>query len=125
MRIIADENVSSVLVDRLRAIGVDVLWILESHRSMADPDILRHATEQKRILLTFDADFGALAVRDERPAPYGIIFPRLKRLTLAETVERVFTVLSVSIDADWKIVVIEEDKLRIRDLRPSEQDTNP
>jgi predicted nuclease of predicted toxin-antitoxin system len=79
--------------------------------------VLERATESGRTLLTFDSDFGTLAVRDDIAAPFGIIFPRLKRMTIAEQTDRVHGII-VTMDAIGStLVVIEETKVRYRDLR--------
>ena len=77
MRILADENMPANVVDRLRDSGHDVEWAVESYRSEPDPNLLRIATRDRRILVTFDRDFGRLLIRDGAPAPYGVIYFRV------------------------------------------------
>ena len=73
MRILVDENMDGEVVLRLREAGHDVRWAAETDRRTPDHDLLELATRQRRILKTFNADFGALAHRDGILAPYGVV----------------------------------------------------
>ena len=73
MRILADENILNQVVIRLRAAGYDVRWAKESDRGEADPNLLELATRERRMLITYDKDFGDLVHRDGMPAPHGVI----------------------------------------------------
>lgn len=59
MKILADENVSLVIVERLRKEGHHVQYIFEIARGSIDIDILDRANQQGELLLTNDKDFGA------------------------------------------------------------------
>ena len=63
MKILADESVNFVIVQRLRADGHDVASIAETSRSVPDPVVLAAAVESQVILLTADKDFGELVYR--------------------------------------------------------------
>lgn len=77
MRILADENISEQVVVRLRAAGQDVRWTKETDRGEADPNLLELATRERRTLITYDKDFGALLNRDGMSAPHGVILFRI------------------------------------------------
>ena len=77
MRILADENISEQVVVRLRAAGQDVRWTKETDRGEADPNLLELATRERRTLITYDKDFGALVNRDGMSAPHGVILFRI------------------------------------------------
>lgn len=77
MRILADENMSASAVERLRADGHDVEWVVESYRSAPDSDLLRTATRDRRTLVTFDRDFGRLLHIEGASAPYGVVYFRI------------------------------------------------
>ena len=77
MRILADENISEQIVVRLRATGQDVRWTKETDRGEADPNLLKLATQERRTLITYDKDFGALLNRDGMSAPHGVILFRI------------------------------------------------
>ena len=80
MRILADENCPGDLVDALRAAGHDVCWVRSDAPGSSDPDILKRAQQEERLVLTFDKDFGELAIRNRLPALHGIFLCRLHGL---------------------------------------------
>ena len=61
----------------LRAAGHDVLWVKESMTGAKDRDVLARAHSEARLLVTFDKDFGELAVRHRLPAASGVVLFRL------------------------------------------------
>ena len=66
--LLADENFDAPLVKYLRAAGFDVLSVVEAGlKRTPDIDLLALAVAQGRLVLTFDSDFGTLAVRDGLP----------------------------------------------------------
>ena len=73
MRILADENIPRAAVDMLRRAGHDVAWVSEEAPGSDDSDVLKKATEQDRVVVTFDKDFGDLAYVMGLPATCGII----------------------------------------------------
>lgn len=77
MRILADENISEQVIVRLRAAGQDVRWTKETDRGEADPNLLKLATRERRTLITYDKDFGAILNRDGMSAPHGVILFRI------------------------------------------------
>lgn len=68
MRILANENVPGPVVAALRAAGHDVLWAKETMPGAKDRNVLDRAQADARLLVTFDKDFGELAVREALPA---------------------------------------------------------
>ena len=60
MLICANENLSDDCVLRLREDGHGVLWIREAAPGSSDTLVLARACAEKRILITFDKDFGEL-----------------------------------------------------------------
>lgn len=77
MRILADENILGVSIARLRDQEYDVLSVRETYPSEDDLNLLELATEEERLLITHDTDFGELVHRDSIPAPYGVLLFRL------------------------------------------------
>ena len=68
MRFLADECCAASLVEALRQDGHDVAYVGETFAGLSDDEVLSHALENRRILLTEDKDFGDLAVRLYKPA---------------------------------------------------------
>jgi predicted nuclease of predicted toxin-antitoxin system len=63
MRLCANENISEDCVSRLRKDGHDVVWIRETGPGSTENDVLACAAAEKRLLITFDKDFGDLVFR--------------------------------------------------------------
>ncbi len=116
MRIVADENVSATVVRELRARGHDVVSVKESMRSSPDRTILERAGEEKRLVITHDKDFGALAFRWGLPATSGVILFRLAGKDPDVDNERILHVLEQRADWAGHFSVVTEDRIRIRRL---------
>jgi predicted nuclease of predicted toxin-antitoxin system len=63
MRFVADENVSRILIERLRADGFEVVSISETRPSTPDTAVLAAADAEGCILITEDRDLGELVIR--------------------------------------------------------------
>ena len=63
MRFLADENVSRLVIEQLRADGFDVTSIGETRSGTPDMEILEAANAEGCILITEDHDFGELVIR--------------------------------------------------------------
>lgn len=67
LRAYADEHVVQALVQALRARGMDVVTVQErGRRSVDDEELLAEALAERRVMLTNDADFLAIAARYAR-----------------------------------------------------------
>lgn len=115
---LADMPVSHDTVDALRGRGYDVIHArdLGLHRA-DDEDILQEATEQGRVVLTMDLDFGTLLAMSGKVCPGVIIF----RLPFS-TPEQVTALLLAALNALPEdqvlrhILIIEEQQVRSRPL---------
>ena len=76
MRLLADENIPRLIVDRLLDRGHDVQWVTRVASGATDEQVLRLATTEARTLLTMDKDFGELAFRRGLSNQAGIILIR-------------------------------------------------
>ena len=78
-RFLANENIPSDFVGWLRECGHDVAHAAESNVGESDEVLLRIASDEDRIVLTFDTDFGELVFhQQERPAR-GIVLFRIRQ----------------------------------------------
>lgn len=116
MRLIADENLSSLLVETLRGRGHDVLWIKEAYPSINDKEVLALATTQKRTLITFDKDFGELVFLDGEKAPFGIILFRLPFASPDVAAQTVVKVLESQTDWAGYFSVADENRIRTKPM---------
>lgn len=76
MRWLADENLSSLAIQRLRELGHDVVAISESATALSDEVVLSLARDQNRILISFDRDFGDLIFHQGRLPPLAVVYLR-------------------------------------------------
>ena len=119
MRLLADENFTPLVVQKLRSRGHDVVWISEERPGIGDSEVLSFATSERRILVTFDkGDFGKLVFRDKRKAPFGIILFRLPNDYSQSEVAQII-VNMIESGRSWIghfSVVRDENKLRMKEL---------
>ncbi|MFI5381844.1 MAG: DUF5615 family PIN-like protein [Tepidisphaerales bacterium] len=115
MHFFADENFPGPVVRMLREKGHDVLSVKEVARGAVDPEVLRLGNEAGRVLLTFDKDFGELAVRFASPA-VGIVLFRLSGATPEEDNSRAFEALQSRTDWVGHFSVVTDDRIRMRPL---------
>jgi len=93
MRFLADENVSRLVIERLRADGLDVISVGETRSGARDKEVLEAADAEGRILITEDRDFGELVIR-QRLRVHGLILLELDRLSNATEADAVAEVIS-------------------------------
>jgi predicted nuclease of predicted toxin-antitoxin system len=80
MKLLADESVDRLIVERLRQDGHDVSYVAEMEPGIADEIVLQRANENEAILLSADKDFGELTFR-QRLIHHGVILIRLSGLS--------------------------------------------
>src|SRR3989338_559806 len=88
MRLLADENCPRDLIRLLREGGHDVAWIREDSPGSSDREVLARAQRERRVVATFDKDFGNLALRSGLPASCGVLLFRLRGATPTALAER-------------------------------------
>ena len=116
MRIIANENVPGDVVKALRQAGHDVSWIRTDAPGSRDCDILETAQREKRLVVTFDKDFGELAFRYGLPSQCGVILFRIPPLSPEHVVRIITQALNKRDDWSGLFAVIEPDRIRVRPL---------
>jgi len=116
MRFLAYENVSRLVIERLRASGFDVISIGETRSGTPDRDVLEAADAEGCILITEDRDFGELVIR-QRFGIRGLILLELDRLSNAAEADAVSEFVSAHADKILgNLVVIEPGRIRVRPL---------
>lgn len=114
MNALADENFPLAAVRDLRGLGWDILTVKEWRPASDDVDVLSKAREEGRVLLTFDKDFGELALETAPTAPHAVVLFRLPNLSAADTVERVVRALTSRTDWAGAFWVVEAKRIRSR-----------
>jgi predicted nuclease of predicted toxin-antitoxin system len=117
LRFLADQNVEAPIVARLRRAGHDVLQLTETLPVRAlDDQVLHHAREGSRILLTNDKDFGELTFL-QRKAAAGVVLLRMPFSDSGRKAERLLEALEVvGSRLSGSMVVVTERAIRRRPL---------
>ena len=121
-RMMADENIPMACVKSFRLAGHDVVAVADVLRRAGDQDVLAAATQQSRLLVTFDQDFGALAFDRELPAPNGILLLRLVPQVPAELEAILLRVLAEpELVFEDRLTVVARDRVRQRRITLDEE----
>lgn len=118
MKCLADVGVSMSTVRALREGGHDAVHLREQGlQRLSDPEILKKAAAEERIVLTFDLDFGDLLALGIKKSPSVVIF-RLHDETPASVNPRLLEVLNDRRTDLEKgaLIVVEDNRYRMRRL---------
>jgi predicted nuclease of predicted toxin-antitoxin system len=119
MRFLADENLPRVLVSALSAAGHDVEWVKTAGPGTGDAEVLAWAVRDRRILVTFDKDFGGLIARSPLSRNHGIVLLRVAVPRSVESAEVLSRAISARTDWAGHFSVIEPGRVRMRPLSSS------
>ncbi len=91
--------------------------ITEDSPGIKDQEVLRRAVTEKRVILTFDRDYGELIYKRKLPVPEGIIYFRFDPVTPEEPGEYLCKLLKIY-GAFWKgkFTTVERGRIRQRAL---------
>ncbi len=116
MKFLADENLDSQIVERLRQDGHLVWYVAEMEPGISDDVVLDLANQEEAILLTSDKDFGELVFRLRRIAS-GVVLIRLAGLSIISKAEIIAnTINEHSSELLGAFTVITPTAIRIRAL---------
>jgi predicted nuclease of predicted toxin-antitoxin system len=120
MRFLANENFPLASVRLLREAGHDIAAVLLDSPGAKDVEVLRRAFEQRRVLLTFDRDYGTLIYRFGLPTPAGVLFFRYAPRTPEEPAERMRKLFSApDLQLEGRFTVLEPGRIRQHSLPSS------
>jgi predicted nuclease of predicted toxin-antitoxin system len=111
-------GVSITTVEALRGANHNAVHLRdEGLIRLPDPEIAAKAARERRIVLTFDLDFGDILAAARSEAPSVVIF-RLRNQTPAAVNPRLFRVISDCEEelATGAIIIIEDEGYRVRRL---------
>jgi predicted nuclease of predicted toxin-antitoxin system len=123
MRFLADMGVSQRVVTWLRASGHDVVHLREQGlQKLPNGEIFEKATRERRVILTFDLDFGEI-VALSRGARTSVAVFRLRDTRTETVIARLGRVLGESSDAleQGAVVIVEDGRHRVRPLPVGER----
>ena len=116
MRFLANENVPGPAVRALAESGHDVTWVRMVAPGSTDAAVLERAIVERRVLVTFDKDFGELAARTDMPPECGVVLLRISTEPPEEIGSRIASLLSARADWAGHFSVIEPGRVRMRPL---------
>jgi predicted nuclease of predicted toxin-antitoxin system len=118
MKVLLDMGLSARTAAFLRGCGLDAVHLRDQglHR-MSDPEIMRKAADEGRVLVTFDLDFPRLLALMRASRPSTIVF-RIEAFTTDQLNDQLLRVVqdhAAQLEAG-AILVVESDRVRIRAL---------
>lgn len=119
MRLLLDANLSPEVARLLKKAKHDAIHVSEiGLLSAPDPEIMEAAAQERRVLLTADADFGALLALGSRATPSVVLLRSADHLRPAEQAELLAANLPLIAEDLEKgaIASLTRDRLRVREL---------
>jgi predicted nuclease of predicted toxin-antitoxin system len=118
MKFIADECVDWQIIEYLRKICYEILYVLEIEPGISDEKVLDIANKESAILITSDKDFGEMVFRQNR-INSGIILIRLTGLQ--PDVKATITATAIKahrekIKNNFMVITSETVRIRKKDL---------
>ncbi len=92
------------------------MWVREARPGAADEDVVAWARRERRVLLTFDKDFGAIAYDRGVSAPSGVILLRISTPSPEHVAQAVAEALEKHPGWEGSFSVIEDARVRRRQL---------
>jgi len=77
MKLLANENIPTHSILYLRSKGFDISSIGMDDPSIKDDEVMQIAIREKRTIITFDRDYGALIFQHNYRPEQGVIYLRL------------------------------------------------
>jgi len=117
MRFLANENIPLPSVRLLRQSGYDLAAVTEDSPGIEDFQVLTRATNERRVVLTFDRDYGELIYRLKLPSPAGVIYLRFRPHTPEEPAILLLDLLQTEeLQFEGQFTVLDRDQIRQRPL---------
>jgi predicted nuclease of predicted toxin-antitoxin system len=114
LKFLVDESTGLKVHEELKQMGFDTLSVIEIMRGAEDIEVMQKATEENRIIITNDKDFGWLAALYKPP---GIILLRLREDSSENRIRITRHVIEKHRDAIYgSLIIASETKVRIRRL---------
>lgn len=117
LRLLADENLPLPSIQALRSAGHDVVSVAEEAAGTRDREILARAVSERRVLITFDRDFGELVFRSGESAYPGVILLRFRPSGPTDPADFLLALFAqAEIRLEGFFTVLDRDRVRQRPL---------
>lgn len=119
MKFLIDNALSPVVAERLRAAGHDGIHVRDyGLQAATDEEVFERASEEGRIVVSADTDFGTLLATRRERAPSVVLFRHGAERRPGPQADQLLTNLpSIAEDLQrGSVVVIEPGRLRVRTL---------
>ncbi len=114
-KILADENIPRTAIQSLRSLGYDVVSVWEVNPGISDEQVVQLAIREKRIIITFDKDFGRIALTN--PNVPGVILMRIPPVNPEYITNRIISALKSVENPYDKLIIVRRNTVRIIPLR--------
>lgn len=125
MKLLLDANLSPEVARRLKASGHDAVHVADlGLLSAPDPEIMRAAVDEDRILITADSDFAAMLALGAARAPSVVLLRSADHMRPPEQADLLVANLATAADEleSGAIVSLTRRNLRVRELPISDRD---
>lgn len=116
IQLLADENIPLKTVDLLKKQGVDILSVTEFSSGLSDRELLELAERKRRIIITFDKDFGQLIFK-EKLKTKGLILLRFIPKSPQQIAKRIQHVLAAKITIENCVIIVKKDSVRVTSVK--------
>ncbi|ABU82246.1 DUF5615 family PIN-like protein [Ignicoccus hospitalis] len=113
-RLLADENIPRTAIVTLREKGYDVVSVWELSPGISDEEVVELAIKERRIIVTFDKDFGRIARLNPNlnPNTTGVILLRIPPLNPIYVAERILSVLERIENPYGKLIIVKKGAIK-------------
>ena len=116
MLFLANENIPWKTCEDLKNEGINIISVKEIAPGAQDESVLKIANKDKRILITFDKDFGKL-IYMQKMITTGVIllrFPPKSASIISKNIKKILSMENIILEEHF--TVVKSDKIRSRPL---------
>lgn len=112
MKFIADENIPSEVILKLKNKGYDIISVGSIKKGLEDLEVVSLALHEKRTIITFDVDFGEIIFKLNKPSK-GVIILRVHPQNTKYITSILLKIFKKEIKFDASFCVVEKDRVKI------------
>lgn len=115
MIFLANKNFPVVSIRLLRHAGHNGASVIEETPGEKDRNVLKRASEENRVILTFDRDYGELIYRHKVFIPAGLVYFRFNPSTPEEPAEMLLNIIEKGeVPIIGRFTIVERGRIRQR-----------